>query len=106
MTGVQTCALPISSFFSNKPDLELGIFTINQVAVGLLDDALSLSIAAGNDKEISDKFYKLLQAIFERWPISAKNMQFGIFRLAQELPASFMHGLWKLMLFLRANSNR
>ena len=98
--------LRIASFFSNKPDLELGIFTINQVAVGLLDDALSLSIAAGNDKEISDKFYKLLQAIFERWPISAKNMQFGIFRLAQELPASFMHGLWKLMLFLRANSNR
>ena len=96
--------IQVASFFNNNTDADLGHFTVEQIAVGLIDDALSLSIEKEHPKEICGQFCEIAQTLFERWPTTANYMRSVIFRLTQELPASLLHGFWKLVLFSRANS--
>jgi tetratricopeptide (TPR) repeat protein len=100
---IENGLLYAASFFFEKPDLDLAPFTVEQISIGLIDDALSLSIIEDSDTDISSKFARLTQGIWERWPGTSEYMKAGIFRLTQELPASLLHGLWKLILFGRAN---
>jgi hypothetical protein len=103
ISHIEDGLLKVATYFFNHIDAELGHFTIEQIAVGLIDDALSLSIAVENSKDISEQFCRIAQLLFERWPLTADYMRSGIFRLTQELPANLLHGFWKLNLFLRAN---
>lgn len=103
ITHIEKGLLQTATFFSGNPGIELAPFTNGQIAGGLIDDALSLSVTENNDREITMKFCKIAQRTFEEWPLTSENIRHGIFRLAQELPASLLHGLWKLILFLRAN---
>jgi hypothetical protein len=68
----------------------------------LLTDALCLSVKPGNLRGTSEAFAQLVRQMFDAWPQLAKIFGPGLSRLVKELPARQLHGLWSLVLRVRA----
>jgi hypothetical protein len=76
---------------SANPDIDL-----------FLDDALDLSIRPGDARETSRAFSKLLQDMFSVWPGLVSRWRPGLSMLVRELPGRQLHGIWPLVLRMRA----
>jgi hypothetical protein len=68
----------------------------------LIDTALALSIRTGNIRETTEGFAQLLQEMLNISPSLAPLFRPTLFRLVQELPVRQLHGLWPVLLRMRA----
>jgi hypothetical protein len=80
---------------SANPDVDL-----------FLDDAVELSIRPGDVGATSKAFSKLLQNMFDAWPQLATRWRPGLSMLVGEPPARQLHGIWPLVLRMRALDRR
>lgn len=76
------------------------------IATGLIDDALSIAIMPNQSQETSRKFFSMAGKLFDIWPLTAEVFGNALFRLASELPAQQLHGIWPLILKYRATSRK
>jgi hypothetical protein len=70
------------------------------------DLAIELSIRPGDPRATSKAFSKLLQDMFDAWPLLATRWRPGLSKLVKELPARQLHGIWPLVLHMRARDHR
>jgi hypothetical protein len=80
---------------STNPDIDL-----------FLDIAIELSNRPGDVRATSKAFSKLLQDMFDAWPLLATPWRPGLSKLMKELPARQLHGVWPLVLRMRARDRR
>jgi hypothetical protein len=80
---------------SDTPDIDV-----------FLDFVLELSIRPGDMRATSKAFSKLLQDMFDAWPRLATRWRPGLSMLVRELPARQLHGIWPLVLRMRARDRR
>ena len=80
---------------STNPDIDL-----------FLDIAIELSSRPGDVRATSKAFSKLLQDMFDAWPLLAARWRPGLSKLVKELPARQLHGIWPLVLRMRARDRR
>jgi hypothetical protein len=71
-----------------------------------LDIAIELSIRPSDGRATSRAFSKLLQDMFDVWPQLATRWRPGLSMLVRELPARQLHGIWPLVLQMRARDHR
>ena len=69
------------------------------------DFAIELSIRPGDVRATSKAFSKLLQDMFDAWPRLVSRWRPGLSMLARELPARQLHGIWPLVLQMRARDH-
>jgi hypothetical protein len=69
----------------------------------LFDGALGLSIKSNDAKLSSLTFSRILRRILESSPKLANHFSSGFVTLLLQLPAAQLHGMWQLLLFLRAS---
>ncbi|HEY7493768.1 MAG TPA: hypothetical protein VIH59_22000, partial [Candidatus Tectomicrobia bacterium] len=62
-----------------------------------------LSIKPGDLRGTSEAFAQLVGQMFDAWPQLAKIFGPGLSSLVKELPARQLHGLWPLVLRVRAD---
>jgi hypothetical protein len=70
------------------------------------DFAIELSIRPGDVRATSKAVSKLLQDMFDAWPRLVTRWRLGLSKLVRELPARQLHGIWPLVLRMRALGNR
>jgi hypothetical protein len=73
----------------------------NEIA-HLMDTGLILSIEPGDASATSRGFGSLLRKLLDVWPDFSSEFGYSMFRLAFELPARQVEGLWGLVLRLRS----
>jgi len=66
------------------------------------DLVIELSIRPGDVRTTSKAFSKLLQDIFDAWPRLVTRWRPRLSVLVRELPARQLHGIWPLVLQMRA----
>ena len=71
-----------------------------------LDIAIELSIRPGDVRATSKAFSKLLQDMFDAWPGLVSRWRPGLSMLVRESPARQLHGIWPLVLQMRARDHR
>jgi hypothetical protein len=71
----------------------------------LFEDALALSIQAGDLRGTSERFATLMQELFTLWPRLAHMLRPILSRLVKELPARQLHGMRRLVLQSRASED-
>jgi hypothetical protein len=71
-----------------------------------LDGAIELSIRPGDVRATSKALSKLLQDMFDAWPRLVTRWRPGLSMLVRELPARQLHGMWPLVLRMRARDLR
>ncbi len=69
----------------------------------LFDGALGLSIRSNDAKLSSLTFSRILRRMLESSPKLANHFSTGFVTLLLQLPAAQLHGMWQLLLFLRAS---
>jgi hypothetical protein len=70
------------------------------------DIAIELSVRPSDVRATSKAFSKLLQDMFEASPQVVTQWRRGLSRLVRELPARQLHGIWPLILRMRALDSR
>lgn len=70
------------------------------------DFAIELSIKPGDARATSIAFSKLLQDMFDAWLQLETRWRPGLSMLVRELPARQLHGIWPLVLRMRARDYR
>jgi hypothetical protein len=74
----------------------------DDVALLLLDCALSLAQGSASDVRTMDEFASIVERLARTWSILARVARSGVQRLCEEVPYGETEGLWRLNLALRA----
>lgn len=90
----------IAKLFSEREDEIQKNDEDPDIELHLLECIFSLTIQSKDPQTSSQNFSNLLSRVLIVWPNFLKNRSFS--RLAQELPASQLHGFWTLVLLHRA----
>jgi hypothetical protein len=78
--------------------------TPDETVIGeLIEIALRLAVRPNDPRSTSRAFARLLEGMVKAWPALGANVGYAASKLAVELPAHQLHGMWPLLLYLRAS---
>jgi hypothetical protein len=69
----------------------------------LVEIALRLAVRPNDPRTTSRVFARLLEGVIRAWPALGANVGYAASKLAFELPAHQLHGVWPLLLYVRAS---
>lgn len=69
----------------------------------LVEIALRLAVKPNDPRSTSRAFARLLERMVRVWPALGADVGYAASKLAFELPAHQLHGMWPLLLYLRAS---
>jgi hypothetical protein len=78
----------------------------NVVIAELIELALRLSVRPSDPRTTARSFARLLEQLVKAWPLLGDNVGYAATKLVLELPAEQLHGMWPLMLYLRASRQK
>ncbi len=72
----------------------------------LVETALRLAVRPNDPRSTSRAFARLLERMVRVWPALGADIGYAASKLAFELPAHHLHGMWPLLLYLRASQRQ
>jgi hypothetical protein len=72
----------------------------------LIEIALRLAVRPNDPRSTSRAFARLLEGMVKAWPALGANVGYAVSKLTSELPAHQLHGMWPLLLYLRASQSQ